>query len=237
MVTTLTDGVWWVDFQGTNAFLVDDDGTLTLVDTGMPWHSSRLARAISQVGSIGDIERVIVTHFDIDHVGGLGRLGSLDATVYIGAADAPYLRGEKRPPWDNRKGLLQRALDVTRTAPDLPVEPVEDGDTVGSFTAYHTPGHTPGHTAFVSEELSAGLLGDLVVESNGRYELPSWYLNYDGDQARESLVDFADRTGDFAVACQGHGTPFVDRGADRVREAARRAEEGGGGTDVPGTRA
>jgi hypothetical protein len=81
------------------------------------------------------------------------------------------------------------------------------------------------------------LLGDLVVESDGRYELPSWYLNYDTEQARESLVDFADRAGDFAVACQGHGTPFVDRGSDRVADAARRAEGGGGGTDATGTRA
>jgi glyoxylase-like metal-dependent hydrolase (beta-lactamase superfamily II) len=236
MVTTLTDDVWWVDLQGTNAFLVDD-GALTLVDAGMPWHSSRLARAISQVGSVGDIERVLVTHFDIDHVGGLGRLGGLDATVYVGAEDAPYLRGDERPPWSNRKGVLQRALDLTRSTPDLPVEAVEDGDTVSSFTAYHTPGHTPGHTAFVSEELSVGLLGDLVVESDGRYELPPWYLNYDGDRARESLVDFADRAGDFAVACQGHGTPFVDRGSERVADAARRAGESGSGTDATGTRA
>lgn len=236
MVTTLTDDVWWVDLQGTNAFLVDD-GALTLVDAGMPWHSSRLARAISQVGSVGDIERVLVTHFDIDHVGGLGRLGGLDATVHVGVEDAPYLRSEERPPWGNRKGLLQRALDVTRTTPDLPVEPVEDGDTVGSFTAYRTPGHTPGHTAFVSEDLSVGLLGDLVVESGGRYELPAWYLNYDQSRARDSLVDFADRAPDFAVACQGHGTPFVDRGSGRVTDAAQRAEDGGGGTDAPGTRA
>jgi len=235
MATTLTDDIWWVDLQGTNAFLVDD-GALTLVDAGMPWHSSRLARAVSQVGSVGDIERVIVTHFDIDHVGGLGRLGGLDATVYVGAEDAPYLRGEERPPWGNRKGILQRALDMTRTTPDLPVEPVEDGDTVGSFTAYHTPGHTPGHTVFVSEEHSVGLLGDLVVGSDGRYNPPPWYLNYDDHRVRASLVDFADRADEFAVACQGHGTPFVERGADRVREAARRVEEQEGG-EASGTHA
>ena len=234
MVTTLADDVWWVDLQGTNAFLVDDD-VLTLVDTGMPWHRSRLTQAIGQVGSVGDIERVIITHFDIDHVGGLGRLGGLDATVYVGADDAPYLRGEERPPWGNRKGVLQRALDLTRTTPEVPVEPVTDGDTVGSFTAYHTPGHTPGHTVFVSEERSLGLLGDLVVESDGRYELPPWYLNYDESRARDSLVDVADRASEFAVACQGHGTPFVDRGADRVTDAARRAEEAGG-IDATGTR-
>ncbi len=236
MVTTLTDDSWWVDLQGTNAFLVDD-GALTLVDAGMPWHRSRLARAISQVGSVGDIERVIVTHFDIDHVGGLDRLGGVDATVYIGAEDAAYLRGDERPPWGNRKGILQRALDLTRSTPDLPIETVADGDTVGSFTAHHTPGHTPGHTAFVSEELSLGLLGDLVVESDGRFELPSWYLNYDTDRVRDSLVDFADRAGDFAVACQGHGTPFVDRGSARIADAARRAEEEReGGVDTSGTR-
>lgn len=228
MVTTLADGVWWVDLQGTNAYVVDD-GALTLVDTGFPWQAGAVERALGRIGSVGDVERVLVTHADLDHVGGLGRIDGLDATVYVGAADEPYLLGEERPPWDNRKGAFQRVTDLLRSAPALPVKPVDDGDTVGSFTAYHTPGHTPGHTAFVSEALSVGLLGDLVAANDGAYDLPPWYLSYDDDRARESLIAFADRTPAFEVACQGHGSPFVTDGSGRVQAAARRAAEAGAG--------
>jgi len=223
MVTRLTDDVWWVDLGGTNAFVVDD-GALTLVDTGMPWHAGAVERALSRVGSPADVERVLITHFDIDHVGGLARL-DLDATVYVGADDAPYLRGEQRPPWDNHKGWLQRATEPIRPVPELPVESVADGDTVGSFEAVHTPGHTPGHTVFVSEALSVGLLGDLVMGA-GEYETPPWYFAYDGTRAAASLAEFADRAPDFEVGCHGHGTPVVGGAAERVRAAARAATAG-----------
>lgn len=234
MVTVLADGVWWVDLPGTNVYLVADDDSLTLIDAGMPWTDDTVARAIDQVGGAGSVDRVLVTHFDFDHVGGLETIRGLDAPVYVGTGDAGYLRGEERPPWTNRKGVLQRATDWLHSAPDLPVRSVADGETVGSFTAYHTPGHTPGHTVFVSEELSVGLVGDLVWTNDGGFELPPWYLAYDHDRARDSLLGFADRAPDFEVVCQGHGTPAVTGGADRIREAATRTRadaDAGSGAD------
>jgi len=227
MVTVLADRVWWVDLPGTNVYLVADGDELTLVDAGFPWTSGAVARAIEQVGGRGAVDRVLLTHVDVDHVGGLGRIDGLDAPVYVGTADAPYLLGEEKPPWTNRKGAVQRATEWCRRAPDLPVREVADGDRVGSFTAYHTPGHTPGHTAFVSEDLSVGLVGDLVSGSGDAFELPPWYFAYDGDRARASLVDFADRAPDFEVVCQGHGTPAVTDGSGRVRAAATRARNDG----------
>jgi glyoxylase-like metal-dependent hydrolase (beta-lactamase superfamily II) len=221
MVTRLTENVWWLDFRGVNAYLVDEADGLTLVDTGMPWHGRQLRRDIrTVVDALSDVDRVIITHFDIDHVGGLDRLAGMDATLYVGAADEPYLAGREKPTWGNRKGALQRVTDVFRDPPDLPIETVEDGDTVGGFTAYHTPGHTPGHTSFVHEDLSAAFLGDLVRESDGEFERPPWFLNYDHDDARESILDFADRAPPVDLACPGHGTPFVTDGDERLGECA-----------------
>lgn len=243
MATVLADGVWWVDLPGTNVYLVADGDSLTLVDTGMPWTGGTVARAIDQIGGEGSVDRVLVTHFDFDHVGGLETIRGLDAPVYAGATGAAYLLGEEKPPWTNRKGALQRATDWLHSATDLPVRTVADGDTVGSFTAYHTPGHTPGHTAFVSEELSVGLVGDLIWATDGSFELPPWYLASDHDQARNSLLEFADRIPDFEIVCQGHGTPAVTGGAERLRAAATRARvdtdagsrSGSGSGPSPGT--
>jgi glyoxylase-like metal-dependent hydrolase (beta-lactamase superfamily II) len=221
MLTRLTEGIWWFDLQGVNAYLVEDDDALTLVDAGMPWHHHRIVRGITTVaGSLSAVDRILVTHYDIDHVGGLDRLGPLDATVYVGVDDEPYLSGRRRPDWRNRKGAFQRAADLVRGTPTLPVETVADGETVGAFTAYGTPGHTPGHTSFVHEDLSAAFLGDLVRETGGRFERPPWFLNYDHDRAGESIVAFADSAPDCGVACQGHGTPCTEGGSNRVAACA-----------------
>jgi glyoxylase-like metal-dependent hydrolase (beta-lactamase superfamily II) len=219
MVTRLADGVWWFDLQGVNAYLVEEDG-YTLVDAGMPWHRRRLARGLETVaGSPAAVDRVLVTHADFDHVGGLG-LRDLDATVYVGVEDEPYLSGRRRPTWGNPKRTLQQVTGLVGGGSDLPVETVIDGDTVGGFTAYHTPGHTPGHTSFVHEELEVALLGDLVRERDGAFAVPPRFLNADDGRARESVVAFADRAPAFEIACPGHGSPVVTGGRERFRTCA-----------------
>jgi glyoxylase-like metal-dependent hydrolase (beta-lactamase superfamily II) len=221
MITELGDGVWWYDLRGVNAYLVDDGGTLTLVDTGNPWDGRTLILGIEAAGySLQDIDRVLLTHFDFDHVGGLRGLHGLDATIYVGQDDAPFLTGHRNPPLGNHKGLLQRVLDPLVKAPNAPVETVCAGDEIGSFTAYHTPGHTPGHVVYVSEECSAAFLGDLVIERDGRLQASPWLMSYDTGRVEESVHELADRALNFEVAGMGHGTPFRQDGSEQLAELA-----------------
>ncbi len=227
MVTRLGDSVWWVDLLGVNAYLVEDDGTLTLVDAGFPWNANAVAAAVTALGyTVGDIERVLITHYDIDHVGALGHLQTLDATVYVGREDAPFLQRERLPSPSTQKGLFQRAVDWLRSTPDLPVELVDDGDTAGSFTAYHTPGHTAGHTVFASEALSAAFLGDTVIEYGGRLKPAPWFLCQNEPQNRATVRDLQQRLEPFEVAAVGHGVPFVEGGDQRLADCVRRLECG-----------
>jgi glyoxylase-like metal-dependent hydrolase (beta-lactamase superfamily II) len=223
MVTRLADGVWWVDLPGVNAYVVDDNGSLTLVDTGFPWGSDTLAAAITDVGeAIGDVERILLTHFDIDHIGGLGALAGLDAPVYVNRIDAAYLLREEKPGLTNRKELSQRALDWLRAPVTLPVERIEDGDTVGSFTAYHTGGHTAGHTVFASEFLSVAFLGDVVRESDGRLVPSPWLITQDYAENLAAIPGLVDQLPSFEIAAPGHGVPFVKRGDQRLADCAKR---------------
>jgi glyoxylase-like metal-dependent hydrolase (beta-lactamase superfamily II) len=223
MATRLTETVWWCNFQGVNAYIFRDGDTLTLVDAGMTWNASGVARAASVAGGgLDAIERVLVTHYDVDHVGALGRLEGLDATIYAREPDASYLTGSDRPRWTNGKGALQRALGLLGSTPSLPVEPVDDGERIGPFTAYATPGHSPGHTAFVSEAHAVAFLGDLVRESGGEFRSVPSILNYDSDRLRTSLRAFVDRAPSFEAACMGHGTPFSEGGSDRLAAFAAR---------------
>ncbi|WP_435099297.1 MBL fold metallo-hydrolase [Halarchaeum sp. P4] len=218
MVEELVAGCWWLDLGGTNAYLVEDGNDLVLVDAGLPWHADDVRAGVAEAGyALADVDRILLTHYDLDHVGGLGWL-DLDAPVYAGARDADFLTGRRTPPLANRKGLFQRVTGLF--APTLAdVEYVADGDEIGSFTAYATPGHTPGHVAYVSRDRGIAFLGDLVRETDGRLEPSPWALSYDTDDVRES-IDYLVRDGRaFDVACMGHGTPLVTGGKRALRDA------------------
>lgn len=212
---------WQLDLTGVNAYLVDDEGALTLVDTGTPWGVSTLVREIEETGhALADIDRVLLTHYDIDHVGGLVRLG-LDVPVYAGEPDRGFLTGRRRPPLSSPKGALHCVLGPFLRERSHPIEAVEDGDKIGSFRAYHTPGHTPGHMAYLSESLSIGFVGDLIIERKGELIPSPWYLSYDTDQVTESILDLADRQPPIETIGFGHGVPFLKNGSVRLAELGR----------------
>lgn len=221
MVTALADDVWWYDLVGTNAYLADDDGTLTLVDAGMPWHGNTLIGGLREADfELRDIDRILLTHYDFDHAGGLAAFDGVDLTIYVGAAESALVTGAKRPRLSNHKGALQWLMGQFVSPPENPVKPVSDGETVGSFTVYETPGHTPGHVCYVSDSLSTAFLGDLVREANGKLQAPPWLLSYDTEAVKQSIRAFADSAPPFEAAGMGHGVPFSVAGTDRVAELA-----------------
>jgi len=223
MAEQLAERVWRLDLGSVNAYLVDDQGDLTLVDAGTPFDAGDVIEGVSDAGfDVVDVDRVLVTHYDLDHVGGLAKLTpDLEATVYAGDPDASWLTGEASKPWLNLKGFVQQFLGLLISSPDLQVERVSGGEQVGSFTAYETPGHTPGHVAFVSKRHSTALLGDAVREKDGRLGLLPGVLHYDTGQARRSVEDLAARTPDFEAACVGHGDPLTGGGSDELVRMAR----------------
>lgn len=222
MVEQVTDGVWRVNLRTVNAYLVADGGDRILVDAGLPWHSGAIREALDRLGwQPADLDRVLLTHFDFDHVGGLADLHEVPGPAHIGREDAPYLTRRRRPPW-TKKGSFQRVASLLHGPPACPVEPLDDGDTVGSFTAYRAPGHTPGQLVYVSEALSVAFLGDLVVALNGRMRSVPGILCDDTGQARRDVVELAERLPPFETACPGHGLPFGAGGRRRLQDCAER---------------
>lgn len=221
MVTELRDGVWWYEASGVNGYLVADDDGVTLVDAGTPFDTTTVEMAVEDAGfGLGDIERILVTHYDIDHVGSIAKL-AIDAPVYIGREDAPYLTGEKRPLPVNFKGFTQFVSGPF--VPEVPngrVRRVDDADDIGGFSAYHTPGHTPGHTVYVHEDHEAAFLGDLVIERDGELRPSPWFICDDPDGVTRSIRSLAAAAPEFDVAAMGHGVPFKTGGRDRLRRLA-----------------
>jgi len=231
MAEQLAPGIYLLELGvpaplGANAFLVEDGG-LTLVDVGLPFTGRRLRREIVATGhTLSEIDRVLVTHYDLDHVGGLPQLHPfLDAPVYIGEVDLRLLSGSWDPPVLHHKGLFHRgARRVFRLPESMDLRPVHDGDRIGGFTAYHTPGHNPGHVVYVHDTLEAALLGDLVWEEGGELTTPEWYDSYDMAEMRSSVRRFADSAPAFELACMAHGQPLTSDGAAALDTLAARLQ-------------
>jgi len=219
MSARVAEGLFRLRLSRSNAFLIND-GDLTLVDAGMRREAGAIRNGVRDAGlAPGEIDRVLLTHYDVDHVGALASLASdLDAKAYLGAPDAAFLRGDRTPPLSNHKGILQRALRWLAPTPDLPVRGVDDGERIGGFRAYLTPGHTPGHTVYVNRSMGAAFLGDIVATRRGEFVAVRRLSNYDAAENARSVRAFAECAPPFEVACPGHGRPIVEDARARLRE-------------------
>lgn len=202
-----------------NVYLVDD-GDLTLVDAGVPNDAKTIREGIRALGhAVADVDRVLLTHFDYDHVGALASLG-LTAPIHTGEPDATYVTGAVKPPLANKKGLTQRLLGRTLDFPDLTSIPVGDGEEIGGFQAYHTPGHTAGHTVYLHEDCDITFLGDCVRESGGTLEPMSKWLCANSKRNHESIRELSERTPTFDYGAPGHGDPITAGASAVLRRVA-----------------
>lgn len=197
---------------------------VTLVDTGIRYNRRSLRQELQAAGyEAADVDRVLLTHYDLDHTGGLDRV-PFDCPVYLGERDVWMVRGEWDPPVTHHKGLWHRAVRRLFPVPShIDLRPVRDGDRIGRFRAFHTPGHNPGHTSYVHDS-GVAFVGDLLWETDGDLTTPFWADSYDMRRLRRSVVQFADRSDEFELVCMGHGEPFTANGSDRVRALANEFE-------------
>jgi len=229
MVRRLGEGLWLLDLGlfppfASNGYLVDD-GDVTLVDPGLPYNRPRLRSQLSAAGyEVTDIDRVLVTHFDLEHSGGLGLLTpGFDGPVYMGAEDLAIARGESIPNATHHKGIYHRLVRTMVGIPDeMTVEPVSEGDEIGEFVAFHTPGHNPGHVVYFHDDLRVAFLGDLVWEENGRLTTPFWLDSYDMRGVRESVRDLVERIPPFEIAAVAHGQPLTEDGRRALIDCSAR---------------
>lgn len=224
MSVELASGVWTISCRGVHAYLLEDGDALVLVDAGTPWDADAIREGVLDAGfAVADVDRVLVTHYDLDHVGALAELDDeLSATVYASDADGRVLTGKRTPRLRGPKAVVKRFVMMPLVdRPSLEVRFVGEGDAVGSFEVFETPGHTPGHLCYVSEDLGVGLLGDLVRgNADGSLGRVPWVVDGNRRRAAESIRAFAERTPRFEVACMGHGEPLAEGGRDALRALA-----------------
>jgi glyoxylase-like metal-dependent hydrolase (beta-lactamase superfamily II) len=226
-----------------NWYLVEADGRLTAVDAGLPGFKGSLGSDLRTLGfRPEDIEAVILTHSDSDHVGLVAVLHEAGARVLIHAVDEPKLRkpgpksGDAKPinivPDMWRPSFWRLATSMLLSGGARPTkfenaETFEGGmlDVPGRPRVIKTPGHTPGHCAFHFEDHGALFVGDAMCTWNpltGRRgpQLMPRSFNESNAAALDSL-DAIDAI-DADVLLPGHGEPWRDGVSAAVADARSR---------------
>jgi glyoxylase-like metal-dependent hydrolase (beta-lactamase superfamily II) len=189
-------GVHAIDAVGAKVLLLVDE-RLTLIDAGGPGSAGRILGYLFGLGRRPDeVERIVLTHAHIDHVGALPELlNATGAELCAHEAEAPRLAGdEPAPPLPNP--LLDRALrPVVRTRPVRVDRVLRDGDelpVLGGMRVVHVPGHTRGSIALHLTKLRTLIVGDALQVRRGQLTLPSRFFTEDMSQAQRSIARLAE---------------------------------------------
>lgn len=216
--------------------LFDEDDAL-LIDAGLPEHAPLILAAIERLGvPFEHLRRVILTHQDADHIGGLPAvLEAADHPIEVLAHvdDAPYIRGE-RPlikidnghmraamatmPAERREAMERLLAHPPRADVDTELQGGERLPSFGGIRVFATPGHTPGHISLYLERSRTLVTGDATVSDGGVLLGPREGVTLDMPQALASLATLA--TLDTAIAITYHGGVVTRDVAARLAELA-----------------
>ncbi len=132
---------------GTNTYLVGSGKRPILLDTGQGvaiW-ADLLVAALSELCGTDTIDRIVLTHAHIDHIGGVRQVRERIGDVEV-----------LKMPWDGH--------DAPAGKPITPIghNGVVKGEGV-TLRTVHTPGHAPDHLCYYLEEERALFTGDVVL--------------------------------------------------------------------------
>ena len=223
-ITELLPRLHQVGLEFGQVYLWRDDDELTLVDTGIPGSGEAIAAAVESLGlPRSAVRHIVITHGHEDHAGSAAEIRAWDgAPVYVHAADAPVVRGERRreepvitdferPYWDRVTELGITSMTIPPSTVDVELTGGEELPFGDGARVLPIPGHTAGSIAIHLPRHGVLFAGDTVANLPETGVIPGAF-NVDAAALLESYRMLADL--DPHIVCVGHGTAVVgDAGA------------------------
>jgi len=233
-------GITLLGSERVNFYAIAEGRSLTLVDCGFFGHLRYLEAWLAETSrKMTDIEAVVITHGDGDHLGFASVFDPLGIPVYVPEPDLDDARAKQRAPvakilrnWFRPACfglLLESHFDSASSQPPvanaLGFRPGETLDVPGRPRTVHVPGHSAGHCClyFSANDVLVG--GDALMTFNiftGRRGV--WtFCPHDRRQDRASLehLTHLEPFGSAALL-PGHGDPWTEPGSvGRALAAAR----------------
>ena len=197
--------------------LIDPDG-LTLIDAGLPGSHRKILRYMSDLGyAPADLKRILITHADFDHIGGLAALkAATGARIFASPVEAQAMaEGHSSRPLKPRRRVTKLLFDLmTRLFKPASIqvdELLSDGQILpilGGLGVVETPGHTPGHISLFLPSSGVLFCGDSIVSGETGLRGSRGANNWDQAKSDESVRKQAALGAH--ILCSGHGPVVMD---------------------------
>ena len=226
----IVPGIHQVDGVNGNSDILIRDG-LTIIDTGIPGSGKKILAYIREQlhRDPREIRIIILTHFHMDHIGGVAAIkkAAPDAKVAVGDADAGYVTGALAlPVHPGFRGLLLRIVGMVMKpgafTPDLLLK---DREKIDGLTCIAIPGHTPGSIGLLDEATGTFFSGDILrYDGKTLTEGPAQFT-MDLSRQRQSIHTIGNL--DFDLLLTGHGVPLRPGALAAVQEFVKTLPSGG----------
>jgi glyoxylase-like metal-dependent hydrolase (beta-lactamase superfamily II) len=199
-----------------NATAIRYDGGVALVDVGFPGYMQKLEEAFAKEGmTLGDVKKIIITHHDGDHIGGLKALVDKFPGIEVmsTAEQAPFITGKEKPlrlqlvekryadcaDQEEKKELEEemKRLSAIMTIDKVTIDKVtvvRDKQVLPEcgVEILDTSGHMPGHLCVYVPEDKCLVTGDALTSQNGVLCQPDPNYTLDMPTALKSLEKLLD---------------------------------------------
>ncbi len=227
----ITDNVFVIPGVTANCYLITDLDGMTVIDAGLPGSHKKILAYLASLGkSAQQVKRIVITHADLDHYGGLAALQeATGARTFASQVEAQAMATGKSSREIKTSGFSLRGVLFALVRPFLKATPFQvdqvlaEGQTLpalGGLRVLETPGHTPGHLSLFAPVAGVLFCGDSMVADRTGLKGSRPGVTWDADQAR--LSERKQAALGARIVCSGHGPV--------VRDAAGKFPTEDGGT-------
>ena len=219
------EGVHLVAMGTANAYLIDGQDGLTLIDAGFPDKEVAVVEALRELGRSPDqLKHLILTHGHPDHIGSAAAIvRETGARTYMHPLDIRLAEtGGPFRPMTPAPGLLRQILcrviydHNERLAPVAIDQPLTDGETLsiaGGIDVVHVPGHCAGQVALLWRPGRMLFAADVFMNIMGLGDPLGFEDISIGRASQRKLAGLS-----FDAVGFGHGRPVARNAAQYLRK-------------------